>query len=426
MADASADGQAPRSPSEGVRVFQKLFDVMQAEYEARSEADRAELREQFDVEVHRMRENWRAASADSTSGIPPRADVAPSEAPAGKAGAVAEALQQGLSQLIGKTEWPQLGETLRFDAAVATTLQEVIKGTTQLAEKAKEVLQQFKLRLAYSGIGGEESHVEVFPAAKTVEALKADLALQHGHVTRHAKLFPRGGTVEMRDPDLLSDYDLSGGISVVLCDGVAADPLLHFPFDEPEALARDAVSGRDGSLQSQERHLEPKEIVEDIGPVETPVRRGIMFRMYSKLRLDPPLQLEHEWTVSCWILSPHAPAEGIGRTRRIIAAGDGGTAFIALTPDGRFQSQEPGRGQPAVQDFNFNNLADGWHFVVVIGAAGTTRFFVDGNYVGRVDIQYKGRFVCIGNHQTLCMAPFGVLADLRVFRGVPKQPQYRV
>lgn len=252
--------------------------------------------------------------------------------------------------------------------------------------------------------GSEASQAEVF---NKYEAAKSTLSEAQKVYDEAAKEWSKLQDMQMLSANMLSTYDLTKGITMVVSDQNINDEMLRFFFDNPDDLGFESVSGKSGTwLFPEQKH-----------PVDYQGRRGIDFQGHCVLRMPEPVVLEDSWTISVWTWAP------ITRQGYRNLVDDTGDNRIVMSIVG-------GR----IGDYNLNRyvnydpctLPEGWHHIAAVGRGASVDYYVDGEPVGQHAQCSKGRLSTVGNRgDGQCPEAWGVMSDLRIFAREASADQIR-
>ncbi|MCP4137971.1 MAG: PKD domain-containing protein [bacterium] len=122
-------------------------------------------------------------------------------------------------------------------------------------------------------------------------------------------------------------------------------------------------------------------------------RSGVLHQksIYTRVRVNPVVDLEEVWTITAWfkgLVDPGWKSLTRGNTKdyQVKIHGDGTLGTFGTDRDVQFR----GCG------YNTNAAAEGWHHVTAVGIEGTTRFYIDGEYVGTSDYQSTSEVYTVG------------------------------
>jgi len=263
-------------------------------------------------------------------------------------------------------------------------------------------IKPFKLKLFPHG--SEELQAEAF---KKYEAAKSALSEAQEVYDEAAKEWSKVQDMQMLSANMLSTYDLTKGITMVVSDQSIEDEKLRFLFDNPEDLGFESLSGKSGTwLFPEQKH-----------PVDTQGRRGIDFQGYCVLRMPEPIVLGDSWTISLWTLAPIAR-----QNYRNLVDDTGDNQIVMSIVGGR------------IGDYNLNSwvnydpgtLPAGWHHIAAVGRGVSVDYYVNGEPVGQHAQCSKGRLSTVGNRgDGQCPEAWGVMSDLRIFAREANADQIR-
>merc|ERR1712183_973075 len=132
------------------------------------------------------------------------------------------------------------------------------------------------------------------------------------------------------------------------------------------------------------------------------------------LRLAQHVHLGNAYTIAFWTFTPMPHGWPHQYWRDLLDGSDEWRLPVAMR--GNFIGNAGAAHGDNMTTFNLADLADGWHHVVAVGAAGITRYFVDGKFVGSLDSQYMGVIGAVGNrYDALVQEAWGVLSDLQIY-----------
>ena len=141
----------------------------------------------------------------------------------------------------------------------------------------------------------------------------------------------------------------------------------------------------------------------------------------DKITLSNNIPLSTTWSIAAWFSSPLNPSS----SWRTLTRGNGCGDHQILLPQGGYDlgvfDNCYGSGFHS-SGFNMSTLSNGWHHLAALGANGSTRFYIDGNFVGQSNYQSTSNIYAIGNYQGGGQ-PWGTIDDLRVYNHLLTQAE---
>jgi len=302
-----------------------------------------------------------------------------------------------------------------FERGAAEALKAAIEDATALQAYATNRLEHMSLVVAPMSMAGTEYPVLMRPAVDLVSAMASQIWKQHGTPHNNLRFVLQEGGVLMNSSDLIFDYDLSSGISMVVLSDPVSEQLLRLTFDDPSDFALDSVSGLSGTW------LYNRQSVKEVESFEKDGFQGVRIRSGCRLQLAQPVNLSGRWTLSVWT---HTSSIWTDLYRCLV---DGPSscsrALLALKNEKIGYYCQEGH---QVQKANFLRFTerefDGWHHLAAVGAEGQITYYVRGQQVGSkdcTDVMLSGPICFVGNSADqgefgLELA-FDVMSDLRIY-----------
>jgi hypothetical protein len=182
----------------------------------------------------------------------------------------------------------------------------------------------------------------------------------------------------------------------------------HWKFDE--------IKGAEASDSSGNRHHGILTNI-DTGTAWVPGKFGgaLAFDdLYSRVKLSPELKLGTDWTISSWFWAPipdtgnawHSLSRGIDFDHQIMVQNKD------TNPLGTYAH---GRGDFRPSGYSLNGLSEGWHQVAATASGSTTRFYLNGAYVGFSDRKSEGDVSVLGNNRDGNQLFSHKLDDFRIY-----------
>jgi len=239
-----------------------------------------------------------------------------------------------------------------------------------------ECINKLSMSLSIRGADGSEVPMEVRPAVDKVSSVKR--AIMHEPVLTGMviELLPTGSTITMRNGDLLADYNLAAGVSMIV-SARKIDFHLLWEFDSQRwtdatgnwnVLAfGESRASEDGSLLCRQQSLDQL-MINKPGLPCSPTFQGIEVE-------------ETGWSCSFFTRAPHNSDNGSYYCRTLL----GSRPDIAHILMNNLRIGKWGGGERHVEvDFDMSSLPEGWHHVCVVADATTKmqEFFVDGKSLG--------------------------------------------
>jgi hypothetical protein len=200
-----------------------------------------------------------------------------------------------------------------------------------------------------------------------------------------------------------NDGDVDSAEATVTINVTDIDPTLvaHWRFDETEGnnAADSTGNGHTGTVH---------------GATWTTGRLagGLAFNGGSdKVLVEPVVDLGDTWTITAWFTAP-LPNTGDWHT---LTRGNGGDHQIILNSSLDLGVYANGNGDFRSCGYNVSGLSTGWHHVAAVGEGSTTRFYVDGQYVGSSDRKSTTDIYCLGNYQENNQRFSEAIDDIRVY-----------
>jgi len=382
-------------------------------------------------------------SATSGSGDPHRNDTVRGDATAVTAELVR--LREGLQEL-RRTSRPALDGSgfVPMDPSIIQEFRRIIEECQGLQHYSEQGMARVGQQVEVRSMSGQVTVVTVNPETDSVQELKAKVAEIRGIKPFMLKLFPSGSEeiqaeaferyeaakaalseaqqvydkaakewakmqdVQMLNANMLSSYDLTKGITLVVSDQTIEAEVLRFLFDNPEDLGFDSVSGKSGMWMNPEQKR----------PVETQGRRGIDFQQFCVLQMPEPVVLGDSWTISVWTLAPITQ-----KTWRNLIDDTGDNRIVVSIAEGRRIGDY---NLDSWADYDFGALPAGWHHIAAVGRGDSVGYYIDGEPVGQHAQCSKGRLRTVGNRgDGHCPESWGVMSDLRIFAREANSDQIR-
>mmetsp|Transcript_13044 Transcript_13044/g.46394 ORF Transcript_13044/g.46394 Transcript_13044/m.46394 type:complete len:447 (-) Transcript_13044:239-1579(-) len=401
-----------------------LKSALRKEFEARLRAERQELRSKYEAAVKEARAGAMADCAEAVARLRPAAE----DRGEGESRGVAEEACRLRNEVaaLRNAKRPRLdtGDSLPFDNITYEALKEISEDAKALQEYAAECTKRLTMTLVPMTMGGAEYPVEVKPGIETVNDLVMKIWKQHN--TPHSNLrILAPGPVIMNPPDVLMNYDLSSGLTLVVLNDPVDSQLLRLRFDDPENMALDSHSGLAGEW------LNPT----SMESVELDGRQAVVTSGHCTLRLAQPVQLDGQFTLSLWTFAPNFNERNSYRvsvdgptpeSRILLCFCNKKIGYYCRNHD---DHQSPQQLLPT-EAFDASELAPGWHHLAAVGGDGRITYYVDGRDVGFKTcgpMLLNGTIDFVGNTAigTLRDEAFSVMSDLRIFGAAASAEQIR-